>query len=235
MRGENVNADQDFKKCFELDSTLESQFRLAANQIKQRAVSRYLHEKPSDVVVVKFSWAEAPSKVLVAPSSAPIAVTTSAVSATGTRVLADPNAKGEGGPEQILNPSGITATAPRTASESTREFIDYKFTLALKNTGSKEIVGVRWAYFFDPKDPARESLAYLFQTKTNIPPGKEKTLNDSLGSSQSGGAGQGKLPSKHNTALFNERVAILRIDYADGTFWQSPADGGGSQKTNSPQ
>ena len=37
MRGETADAELDFKKCFELDSTLESQFKLAANQLKQRA------------------------------------------------------------------------------------------------------------------------------------------------------------------------------------------------------
>jgi Flp pilus assembly protein TadD len=223
MRGETTNAELDFRKCFELDSKLEPQFKTAANQIKQRAVSRYLHEKPSDVEVTKFSWTEAPSKELIAPSSAPIAVTTSAVSPTGTRVLADPNAKGDSGPGEILNPSGITVAPPRTASENTREVMSYKFTVSIKNTGSKEIVGVKWAYFFDPKDAAREGLAYLFLTKVNIPPGKEKTLNDLLTSKSAGGA-QTKLPSKHNEALFNERVAILRLDYADGTSWQSPAD-----------
>ena len=233
MRGEATDAELDFRKCFELDSALEPQFKVAANQIKQRAVSRYPHERPSDVEITKFSWTEAPSKVLIAPSSGPTAVTTSAVSPTGTRVLADPNAKGESGPGEILNPSGVTAP-PRTATENTRDFMAYKFTISIKNIGSKAIVGVKWAYFFDPKDAAREGLAYLFLTKTNIPPGKEKTLNDSITSS-TGATVHAKLPSKHNQTLFNERVAILRLDYADGTSWQSPADVSGPQKTNPPQ
>lgn len=233
MRGEATDAELDFRKCFELDSKLESQFKAAANQVKQRAVSRYLHERPSDVEITKYSWNESPSKVLIAPSSAPISVNTSPVSPTGTRVLADPNAKGEPGPGEILNPSGITASSSRTSSENTREFIAYKFSISIKNTGSKTIVSVKWAYFFEPKDLAREGLSYLFMTKTSISPGKEKTLNDSITSS----AGPGipvKLPSKHNQALFNERVAILRLDYADGSSWQSAADVSGAPKTTPP-
>jgi hypothetical protein len=222
MRGETADAEFDFKKCFELDSTLESQFKVAANQLKQRALSRYLHDKPVDVEIIKFGWAEALSKVLIASSSGAIPITTSPVSPTGTRVLADPNAKGEPGPGEILNPSGITASPPRASSENTREFIAYKFNISLKNTGTKTIVGVKWAYFFDPKDKAREGLAYLFTSKINIPPGKEKTLNDSL-KSHAGPNVSTKLPSKHNQALFNERVAILRLDYDDGTSWQSAA------------
>jgi tetratricopeptide (TPR) repeat protein len=232
MRGEGTDAELDFRKCFELDSRLEPQFKVAANQVKQRAVSRYLHEKPSDVEITKFSWTESPSRALIAPSSAPIAVTTSPVSPTGTRVLADPNAKGEPGPGEILNPSGITAPSPRTPTENTRDFIAYKFTISIRNTGSGTIVGVKWAYFFEPKDAAREGLVYLFMTKTNISPGKEKTLNDSIPSSTGPGV-PAKLPSKHNQALFNERVAILRLDYADGSSWKSAADVG-AEKTSPP-
>ncbi len=233
MRGEATGADLDFRKCFELDSALEPQFKVAANQIKQRAVPRYLHERPADVEITKFSWTEAPSKVLIAPSSAAISVTTSPVSPTGTRVLADPNAKGESGPGEILNPSGVSGRASsRNSTENTRDFIAYKFTISIRNTGNETIVGVKWAYFFDPKDAAREGLAYLFMTKTNISPGKEKTLNDSL---TSGAGVNAKLPSKLNQALFNERVAILRLDYADGSSWQSAADVGGPQKINPPQ
>jgi tetratricopeptide (TPR) repeat protein len=234
MRGEPREAELDFRKCFELDSALEPQFKAAANRINQRAVSRYLHEKPSDVEIAKFSWTEAPSKQLIAPSSGPIAVTTSPVSPTGTRVLADPNAKGESGPGEILNPSGITAPAPRTTTENTRDFMAYLFTISIKNTGSKTIVGVKWAYFFEAKDPAREGFAYVFLTKTNISSGKEKAVSDSL-TSRLGPGVSAKLPSKHNQALFNERVAILRLDYADGTSWQSAADAGAPPKTNPPQ
>ncbi|HEY6122239.1 MAG TPA: tetratricopeptide repeat protein [Pyrinomonadaceae bacterium] len=233
MRGEASDAELDFRKCFELDSALESQFRAAANQVKQRAASRYLHEKPADVEIIKFSWTEAPSKILIAPSSGTIPVTTSPVSPTGTRVLADPNAKGESGPAELLNPSGVGVASPGSSAESTRDLIAYKFTVSIRNTGTKAIVAVKWAYFFEPKDPAHEGLAYLFTTKTNLSPGKEKTLNDSIPSA-GGPKGSTKMPSKHNQALFNERLAILRLDYADGSSWHNAADVAGPQKTDPP-
>jgi tetratricopeptide (TPR) repeat protein len=221
MRGATADAESDLKKCFALDSTLEPQFKVAADQVKQKAMMRTLPEKPVGVEVMKFSWAETPSRLLVPSSSSAIPMTTSAVSPSGTRVLADPNAKGQPGPGEVLNPSGITA-GPTPDSSETKEFIAYKFSVSIKNTSSKTIIAVKWAYFFDPKDPAREGLAYLFTSKTNISPGKEKTLNDSLNSS-SGPKVSTKLPSKHNQALFKERVAILKLDYDDGTFWQSAA------------
>ena len=230
MRGEDADAELDFRKCFELDSALESRFRADAKKVKQQAVSRYLQEKPSDLEIIKFSWTEAPSKVLIAPSSAAIPVTTTPVSPTGTRVLADPNAKGEPGPVEILNPSGASVPRPRSSNENTRDVMAYKFAISIRNTGSKTIAAVKWAYFFEPRDQSHEGFAYLFMTKTNILPGKEKTLNDSI-PSNGGSKGPTKMPSKHNKAFFNERIAILRLDYADGSSWQSAADVG-AQRTN---
>ena len=230
MRGEDADAELDFRKCFELDSALESRFRADAKKVKQQAVSRYLQEKPSDLEIIKFSWTEAPSKVLIAPSSASIPVTTSPVSPTGTRVLADPNAKGEPGPAELLNPSGASVPRPRSSNENTRDVMAYKFAISIRNTGSKTIAAVKWAYFFEPRDQSHEGFAYLFMTKTNILPGKEKTLNDSI-PSNGGSKGPTKMPSKHNKAFFNERIAILRLDYADGSSWQSAADVG-AQRTN---
>jgi len=222
MQGAVADAEADFKKCFELDHTLEPQFKAAASQLKQHTISRFLHEKPSDVEITKFSWAETPAKALVAPSSAPISVSTTGVSATGTRVLGNPGGeKGEGGPSQVLNPSGITTPYPRSESDGTRDFIDYKFNVTIKNTGSKTIVGVKWAYFMEPKNANSEALSYLFSTKTNVTPGKEKTLTDSLNST--GRSASTKVPSKQSRDLYNERVAILRLDYADGTSWESSA------------
>ena len=87
------------------------------------------------------------------------------------------------------------------------------------NIGNKTIVGIKWAYFFDPKDAAREGMSYLFITKTNIAPGKEKLLSELL--SRTGSKSPIKLPSKQNREGFSERAVILALEYADGTTWVS--------------
>lgn len=229
MRGEDTLAELDFRKCFELDSTLEYQIKAAATQITQRTISRYEHEKPSDVEVIKFSWTEAPSTILIAPSSPSIPVSTSTVSQSGTRVLADPRAKGQPGPIELpdLTATGLPGAGVPTAS--TRAVINYKVTALVKNTGSKTIVAVQWGYFFYPMDPAHEALAYVFTTKTNIAPGKEKSLNDSV-PAKGVPAGRTKKPTRYTRGLFNERIAILRLDYADGSTWRSSTASGGTQK-----
>jgi tetratricopeptide (TPR) repeat protein len=234
MRGEDTSAEVDFRKCFELDGTLESHFKAAATKIKQRRISRSEHEKPSDVEVVKLSWAEAPTSVLIAPSSPSIPVSTSSVSQSGTRVLADPTTKGQPGPTELPDLTATGLPGARMPTATSRAVIDYKFTAVIKNTGNKTILAVKWGYFFYPKDPAHEALAYTFTSKTNIAPGKEKSLHDSIPAFAQP-SGRANMPTKKTRDLFNERIVVLRLDYADGTTWQSSAAAGGTQRTGPPK
>jgi Tfp pilus assembly protein PilF len=218
MRGENAQAELDFKKCFELDATLQTQINAAANQIKQRAASSQIRDQPSDVKVVKFDWSEMPERILNATPSS-IAVSTTGVSQTGTRVLANPGDKGDPGrPEVGLEPSmnPSTARSPRSPAR-----LEETFTLEIQNVGDKTIVGVRWTYFFYPKDVTHEPTAFTLSSKTKIAPGKEKTLSgQGLVTTEPGH--RIEMPTKKTRMLFNERVAILHLDYADGSMWPSP-------------
>ena len=225
MRGEDAAAESDFKKCFALDKTLETQVKTAAHHIKQKAVMGAEHQAPADVEIVKFSWKEAPAHVLNTPSSPAIPVTTTPVSSTGLRVLGGPE-KGEPGPPLARNDPApdpfdpLSPSRPGARSSATRlRGIDYKFSASIKNTGSKTITSVQWAYFFVPQN-TNEGFAYLFTTKINIQPGKEKNLQDEVPSVVIS-ADPSKTPSAQNRALFTERVVILRLEYADGTSWQS--------------
>jgi len=217
MRGENAQAELDFKKCFELDSTLQTQINAAASQIRQRAASTHEPEQPSDVKVLKFSWSDMSAMM---PSTTPtIAVTSTAVSQSGTRVLADPRAKGDPGPEVGLGPS-TSPSGDRGPGSPTKIGTD-TFSVVIRNVGSKTIVGVRWAYFFYPKDLTREATAFAFNTKTKIAPGKEKTLSEQgFGITEPGHRIQ--VPTHKTRMLFNERVAIFHLDYADGSVWPTP-------------
>ena len=154
------------------------------------------------------------------PSTTPtIAVTSTAVSQSGTRVLADPRAKGDPGPEVGLGPS-TSPSGDRGPGSPTKIGTD-TFSVVIRNVGSKTIVGVRWAYFFYPKDLTREATAFAFNTKTKIAPGKEKTLSEQgFGITEPGHRIQ--VPTHKTRMLFNERVAIFHLDYADGSVWPSP-------------
>ena len=218
MRGEDTAAESDFKKCFALDKTLETQFKSAAHNIKQQAVLRTEHQTPADVEIVKFSWEEEPANMLTTPTSPVVSVTTTPVSQSGLRVLGDPNAKDQPGPPPLLDPSG-RALPPNRKSDTIVRGIDYKFTAVIKNTGSKTVTNVHWAYFLVPPEP-HEAFAYVFTTKMSIPPGKEKTLRDQVPSLVIPTA-QTKAPTTQNRELFKQRVVILRLEYADGSSWKS--------------
>lgn len=216
MRGEDTAAELDFKKCFELDKTFETQVRNAAHNIKQKAVLRTEHQAPADVEIVKFSWDEEPATALK-PSAPVVEITTTPVSQSGLRVLGDPSAKDQPGPPPLLDPSGTALPAKRKSDTIVRG-VDYKFTALIKNTGSKTITNVHWAYFLVPPEP-HEAFAYVFTTRINISPGKEKALRDQVPSvviptNQTA-------PTTQNRELFKERVVILRLEYADGTSWKS--------------
>ncbi len=224
MRGEDTAAELDFTKCFELDKTLESEVKAAAHHIRQEAVLRAEHQVPADVEVVKFSWDEAPSHVLNTPSPV-ISLSTTPVSRTGLRILGGQE-KGDPGPSLPGNQPGPDPfdplSPPRSDSRTSAtglKGVDYKFTAQVKNTGGKTITSVQWAYFFVPSNQ-REGFAYVFTTRINILPGKEKNLRDQVPSVVIP-ANKNKAPSAQTRALFKERVVILRLDYADGSSWQS--------------
>lgn len=218
MLGENTQAELDFKKCFELDNTLESQIRTAADKIKQRATLNRQNEKPSDVEIVKLSWTEAPANALsTTPSAVPVPY--SIVSASGTRILADPNAKGEPGPGILLDPAMNQPGRP-ASSTNPQPLIENRFNVVIKNIGTKTIASVQWGYFFFPKDLAKEPVGYVFVTKADLGPGKQKQLQEKRVAREVS-AGESKMPTRATRDRFNESVEILRLDYADGSSWQS--------------
>lgn len=213
LRAEDTAAEADFKKCFELDPRLEVQFKTTARHLRQQAVLQAEHQEPTDVEVLKQGWEEGPAQVLT-PSPDAVTVSTTPVSASGLRVTGDPNRKDE----LPAPPPFVEGGSPRK-SEPRVQGVEQRFTAQIKNTGNKTITNVQWAYFFTPPDP-KDVFAYVFTTKTNIAPGKEKTLRDQV-TSVVLPTGQSKAPTTHNRAQFKERIVILRLDYTDGTSWQS--------------
>lgn len=225
MRSDDTVAELDFKKCFELDPRLEFHFKGTANQIKQQAVLRTEHRQPPDVEILKFSWKETTSTGLTVPSSAPVSVSTTPVSQTGLRVLGAGTEKGEPGPPLPRNqpaPDPFDPLSPPRSSMSGTYIrsIDHRFTASIKNTGTRTITTVQWAYLLY-RQHQHDGFAYVFTTKTDIPPGKEKNLQDQ---SPASFKTQSKEPGAHNRALFKERVVILRLDYTDGSSWRSSGE-----------
>ena len=117
-------------------------------------------EKPADVEILKFSWGEAPPK------------TTEFSNRSSDNVF---DASGAGSRRTDVDRPDRPSVP---MSRSKPAFIEYKFSLSIKNTGNKTIQSVRWGYFLYPKDPTAEAVGWLFETKTKIEPGKKKGLQD---------------------------------------------------------
>jgi hypothetical protein len=218
LRGEEAAAELDFKRCFALDRTLELQFKAMARHLRQQAVLRAEHQEPTDVEVLKLGWSEEPVQALNIPATPAIEVTTTPVSQSGLRILGGPE-KGEPGPASSVPDPSNTPQAGASNSQRQVRGVEQKFTALIRNTGNKTITNVQWAYFFVPQDP-KDVFAYVFTTRTNIAPGKETTLRDQV-TSLVLPTGQSKTPTSHNRAQFKERIVILRLNYADGSSWQS--------------
>jgi hypothetical protein len=216
MRGETADAESDLKKCVALDPTLESHFNAAANRIRHQNALRNDQKNPSDVEVVDFSWKETPPPVRAITPNATIRAQQTDVSPTGLRVLGDPSAK-QPSPPPFEDPRSPTSPAANNSS-SRVQGVYYKFTASLKNASAKMITSVEWAYVFTPK-AGGEPVGYFFRTITNIPSGKDKQLTDQVLSTVNSTANS-KYPTKQTRELFDERVVILRLDFADGTSWQ---------------
>ena len=120
-------------------------------------------------------------------------------------------------PFDPLSPARPNSRPPTTSARG----VDYRFMALIKNTSSKTITFVEWAYLFIPANP-QEGFAYVFTTRVDLPPGKKKNLSDQVPSMVIS-ANQTKAPSSQNRALFKERVVMLRLDYADGSSWHSTA------------
>jgi len=96
----------------------------------------------------------------------------------------------------------------------------YIYETKIKNTGEKVIHRVIWEYIFFEPNTNKEVGYRQFLSQINIPPGKIKSLfirtvmppSDTVNIAYSG---------KKLREQYSEQVNILKIEYADGSIWES--------------
>ncbi len=94
----------------------------------------------------------------------------------------------------------------------------YRYEALIKNTGLKIIRQVEWEYCFLDSNGSEVSHR-LYTNKVNIRPGKTSRL---IGRSTSAPAQVVQVTPSNELSKHSERVVIKRIDYEDGSSWQSP-------------
>lgn len=96
----------------------------------------------------------------------------------------------------------------------------YDYKAKIQNAGNKVIEIIFWEYQFKESANPETVTRRQFLCAVNIKPEKEKEL---LAFSVAG-PGQvislGSLANKSGEKLFEEKIIINRVEYADGTIWQ---------------
>ena len=104
-------------------------------------------------------------------------------------------------------------------SDTSVKGIDYKFTASIKNTGAKQSWLFNGLTFFFHKIHttalltfSRQKLVFRLERKRTYAIKFRRRYSEES---------RVKSPTEYNRELFKERVVILRLDYADGSSWQS--------------
>ncbi|HEX9425019.1 MAG TPA: hypothetical protein VF899_17390 [Pyrinomonadaceae bacterium] len=95
------------------------------------------------------------------------------------------------------------------------------YKVSVKNIGAKTIKELDWDYIFFDSATEQEIGRHQFASTENIGPGKSKELSFFNPSPPTKTISIYALDKKERVNL-GEAVVLVRIEYADGSFWQSP-------------
>lgn len=177
----------------------------------------------SAVTVLGFKWSKSRqvAEKLDTPSIAPAAAMTAADKnfqrnrrlndPAGVR---DPNADTLDGRSAALEKSVQEARTPKS-----KPVDGYSYRAKIRNTSAKVIEVVFWEYQFAESANPATVVRRQFLCGVNIKPDKEKELQAFTLSGPSDVISVGSLANKSGN-LFEEKVVINRVEYADGSIWQ---------------
>ena len=99
-----------------------------------------------------------------------------------------------------------------------KQIVTYVYRARVKNTGAKTIRIIDWGYTFLDPETRQELGSHLYTTKVKIRPGQDGELIGRSGKPQTSTVNvknAGKEPG--------EQIVIYRVQYDDGSVWQSPS------------
>jgi hypothetical protein len=92
----------------------------------------------------------------------------------------------------------------------------YVYRAKVKNTGAKTIRVIDWGYTFLDPETQQELGRHLYSTKVKIRPGRDDELVGRSAKPQTS-----TINVKNAGKELGEQVVIYRVEYEDGTVWQS--------------
>lgn len=95
----------------------------------------------------------------------------------------------------------------------------FMYRASMKNLSTKQIKEIDWDYIFVDAGTGEELDRRQFTSVQNIAPGKQKELTFTLATPPTRRISVHSLDKKEKLGI-TERVVIVRVVYADGTFWE---------------
>ncbi len=96
----------------------------------------------------------------------------------------------------------------------------YSYSVTMKNTGTKTVKTVLWAYVFTDTVLQEQVGRTVSENHIKLRPGKTVEM---VGYSNNHAIQVINAKSAGTRNPVKEEIEILRIDYEDGTFWEKPA------------
>jgi hypothetical protein len=95
---------------------------------------------------------------------------------------------------------------------------EYVYEVKVSNTGAKKIRELVWKYVLLDPDTGREISDHQFTSKVSISPGRSKKL---VGHSAPPALVSVARTNRDLRDQYTERVEIRRVEYDDGSVWES--------------
>lgn len=191
------------------------------SSVTARSQSTNTPQRLPEVIVVKYSW----TKERIAWERDPFSGTNESFGDMRQRASDDKR-------RERAVASGNIGEANRIEREARAEQViksrppappryAFIYKVSVKNIGAKTIKELDWDYIFFDSATEQEIGRRQFASTENIGPGKSKELSFFIPSPPTKTISIYALDKKERENL-GEAVVLVRIEYADGSFWQSP-------------
>ena len=177
---------------------------------------------PSKVEVVRFSWSKERIGWEGDPFGGPIENWDEVRARTrNERRIEDAKRGGSSEVDKIKREAKADAANIAAQHKNTRSRYVFVYKTTVKNLSDKPIKSIDWDYVFFDRATESEIGRREFTSEEKISPGKSKELVVTIARPPTQTVSVTALNTKERDTLI-ERIVIVRIDYADGTFWQLP-------------
>ena len=176
----------------------------------------------SGIEVLKFSWSKDRIGWENDPFRGPIENFDEMRARTrNEKRITDAKRGGSGGADQLKRVADADAANIASQHQATSSRYVFSYKANVRNLSSKTITSIDWDYVFLDKISNEELGRHEFTNDEKIGPGKSKELTVTITKPPTQTISLTALNTGERASL-DERVVIMRVDYADGTSWQRP-------------